>query len=150
MRHHPQDPHKDGVANGKNAQSNRNGDLLFCLAQEPSADEIDDVSSQGQEANEHDDLEIAHMATLDDSCAESPESEIPSGYQYLAATSPQCDPSSGSGYHQAPAIDHTAAPSYVGITTSLAPEARRGTHNFGLHIAQKLRVSVGVRIHYNY
>jgi hypothetical protein len=83
-------------------------------------------------------------------CAESPESEIPSGYRYLATTAPQYDPSSGSGYQQAPAIDHTAAPSYVGIATPRAPEARRGAHYFGPHTAQELRASVGVRIPYNY
>jgi hypothetical protein len=70
--------------------------------------------------------------------AESPESEIPSGYQYLATITPQCDPSSGSGYHQAPAIDYTAAPSYVGIATPMAPEARRSAHYFGPHTVQEL------------
>jgi hypothetical protein len=30
----------------------------------------------------------------------------------------------------------------------MAPEARKGAHYFGPHIAQELRASVGVRIHY--
>ena len=83
-------------------------------------------------------------------CAESPESEIPSGYRYLATTAPQYDPSSGAGYHQAPAIDHTAAPSDVGIATPMAPQTRGGAHYFGSYKDQELQASVGVRIHYNY